>query len=294
MKQLALLFTCFLFTIAGVFAQDTIVQKNGFKRVCTIESQDSTKFYIKIRSKGQNIRTHINKSDVQRVYIKKTEMIGGRIDLNKGRFNAIRIYSGICSPMNDFASKDINLPKAGLAGSGMNFNAVIELGFNPYFGMEFKGYLNTNEFVTSGLEAEMSTAFGYKVSSDIVYYTNYGLLLGPSVKVPAGKLAFSMHLLLGYSTLSEPETKFFVITGYDDWLIYKKITAVGLATNVGAELIYPLNNNWILTANFDYVHSKYKFGNMTLKYSYGDTQTWDRGEQPYDVLNYSLGVGFRF
>ncbi len=250
--------------------------------------------YFSYRKDGVNIQTHILKSDVQSVmdhdYVIKKLSTGS---VSNGNFSGLRVMAGFCTALGDFGSKDRTQQNSGLASNGYHFGAAVDLGINNYFGVEVKGFLNTNEFVTAGIEEDLSNNIGYKVVSDIVYYQSYGFLFGPTMKAPNGKLAFSVHLLIGYSVLTQPETKF-VIPGFRDWIKFEKISASALITNIGAELIYPIKNDWFLTAGMDYFISRPEFGNLVVTYYYGKPDNLKRGKQPYEVLTYFFGAGYRF
>jgi hypothetical protein len=292
--RLVFAFFWMFFLVLPAFSQDTIVQKNGKMHLCTIESQDSTMIFFSYRKDGVQIHTHILISDIQSV--KDHDLVDKKISsgtVSKGKFTGIQLNGGFCSALGAFKSMDRRQQYSGMASNGYHLNVTLDLGISSYFGMKVKSFLNTNEFVTAGIEEELSAVIGYKVVSDIVYYSLYGLLIGPSMKLSAGKLAFSVHFLMGYSALTQPETKF-VIPGFRDWIKFEKISASALITNIGAELIYPIKNDWFLTAGMDYFISRPEFGNLVVTYYYGKPDNLKRGKQPYEVLTYFFGAGYRF
>jgi hypothetical protein len=294
MMRLVFAFFWMLIFAFPAFSQDTIIGKNGKLHLCTIESQDSTMIYFSYRKDGVNIQTHILKSDIQ--YFKDHDLVRKKLvtgTISNGNFSGLRVIAGFCTATGDFGSKDRTQEYSGFASNGFHFGATVDLGLNKYFGVEVKGLYSTNEFVTVGIEEDMSNNIGFKVVSDIVYYQSYGFLFGPTMKVPTGKLAFSVHLLIGYSVLTQPETKF-VIPGFRDWIKFEKISANAWSTNIGAELIYPIKKDWILSAGIDYFASNPEFGNLVISYYYGQPDNVTRGKQPYSVLTYSVGIGFRF
>lgn len=268
----------------SIYSQDTIFLVSGVKKICKIQHQDSTRIYVTLNWKGQELNTSIEKGSVESIHY-----YNPNYRLYRDRLNRVNLSLGMSSAIGDFASED-NTETAGLAGIGFNINSKLMLYFNKNFGVDIKGYFNSNKFLTSKIADQWSSGGGY-IKTNNVYYTSYGLLIGPSFIIPGNKTSFNGHFLIGYSNFTQPEATF---TMANKILKMGEGSSGGIIINFGGGLIFSINKNFDFLINLDYMSAKYNIDKISFTHSNGYIEQINRGTQNLEVINITSGFGFKF
>ncbi len=304
MKKTFLFLVCSLLLPFIITAQDTIVKKNGVNLICKIQNQDNSTIYFTIERNGQKLNnpiilhSSIDKNEVQSIhfYNPQHRTTSNKINSsNEEKDNSLNLSVGLSAAIGDFGNQDVNSSTSGLAGNGININGVFSHKFTKRIGLSLKGYFNSNSFSTNLLANQMSSTSGYDFTSNNVSYTGHGMMIGPDFITSGKRCSFVSRFLIGFSSLTEPESIFTVNSGGNSGSItMPEITQNAFVYNIGGGLLFTIASNWYFIINVDYIRSQYTFGNIILSSSTGATQSFDRGSQPYEVINASAGFGVRF
>jgi hypothetical protein len=289
MKKRVLFLVYFLLQSVLIYSQDTIVQKSGVKHSCKIKSMDSTTVYFTKETNGIKINSSIKRSEV--VFIRFYNPIHTSTQPKR---SSLDLSMGLSSAISNYGSKDLNSSSAGLASNGFNLNVTFSYNYNIHFGLTIKGYLGSNRFVTNGFAAQLSKSSGYNFINDTVSYMNRGIMIGPDYIFLGKRFSFIIHLLLGFSSLTEPEATFTTYTGGYGWIKMDAASANGFVVDNGGSLIFTMKKDWYFIMNLDYIASHYTFGNISMSALNGSIQNFNRGVQSYEVINISGGVGVKF
>ena len=122
MNKLLLIIALFLLTPIVMFAQDTIIRKNGVSTPCVIQSEDSTMVHFYINRNRQKILTFLNKEEIDSI---KYGIIPEPIPFDKASigFGMGLDYGGFGLNFTIYPQQNVGL----FAGLGY---AMVGLGYN--------------------------------------------------------------------------------------------------------------------------------------------------------------------
>ena len=277
---------------AAMLAQDTLVLKDGRTLPCKISGTDSANVYFDTYSRNQKIvHTVVSKNNIQEIRYHPAAPDEGKTY----RTSSFGILAGISLPTGEFANDDINSEDAGMAGKGININAVFKNYFTRNFGLAVKAFYNNNLWKVDKLGDQISSMLKMPVTNNTVKYISFGFLTGPELLLPVDKLSVNGHLLCGYAHLTEQEVTFAISSGINyGWIKFGKISRGAFMSDFGGGLVYSVNENWNLTANVDYLSGTFDFNKITISYSSGENQKLDRLSQKYGVVSICAGIEIKF
>jgi len=187
MNRLFIIIALLLLTPIVIFAQDTIIQKNGIKTPCLIQNEDSTNVHFYIKRKGRKILTFLNKEEIDSI---KYGIIKEPIPFDKGSLGAgLGLdYGGIGLNFTFFPQENIGLFAAyGYAMVGLSFNAGAKYRYIP------------NK--TATVLPYAIAMYGYNTAIKVKNWTNYNkLYYGATVGV--GLEFHSKSKSIGYWTVA--------------------------------------------------------------------------------------------
>lgn len=207
------------------------------------------------------------------------------------------ISPGPSIPIGDFASTDLRYDKAGYAKTGVHLSVDFTYHFFKYFGVAGLWTGNVNpvniEKMTDKLEGlfmMIDPDFAWEVQSQA--WSSGGLLAGPLLSLPLGRLQLDLRALYGVSSSKVPRLDMSATDGVNSFVITQhEARKTSLACNFGGGLRYHFSENLALTANMDnfMVYPEFDVA-VTSDVGYGGS---GKVEQFINMMNFSIGIGYK-
>lgn len=213
----------------------------------------------------------------------------------------VGISYGLSSPSGDFASKDINDEKAGVAKMGYNVGLSGSYLFSKYIGVAalfrfqsnsqdeqpYKDFMNNISAPPSGasyvVDAKTWDVFSYMAG----LYVSYPL---------TQKLSVESKVLFGLSTTAFPETNISVssVSSKAEIMKFTSTNSSAFSNLLSFGVKYNLDKRFRLLADIDYWSFKPEFTRTVIIQSSTPTSDQTKSSPSLNALNFNIGLGYSF
>ncbi|MDP1727701.1 MAG: hypothetical protein Q8M15_13030 [Bacteroidota bacterium] len=205
------------------------------------------------------------------------------------------ISRGISYPQGNFASNDPNNNLAGYAESGGFLNLSFTYKFNKYLGATILYNLQAYETDGEPMTINFTQTIGVPMGIEYVYGSSTWSMGSYLAGIHGSftilkKLCFESNLLIGYSNVWCPSISHLVYVG--PWEVRQGKKNSTISFLIGAGLKYNIIGHVCLLANAEYMVARPEFKNVEIIKSDGP-DLYISFSKPIQVLNYSLGLGYR-
>ena len=208
----------------------------------------------------------------------------------------VAISIGPSIPIGDFASKDPDNDKAGLAQTGAIFDISFCYKLGKQLGVSalLRGQANSTDKQVIVNELATQLPSGVTADVDTGYWSAGALMVGGYGSFPLSKkISFDSKIMFGLLTASSPSFDINLNSGGGmGWVKQESVSSSAFAYLLGVGLKFDAGKRICLLANVDYMGAKPKFENVEIVGSDGTIQTTN-WEQPYATINIGIGVGYR-
>lgn len=196
-------------------------------------------------------------------------------------------------PQGNYAKCDITNDQSGYAMQGMYIGVQGSYKFHKNVGVLFMyngASHRVKEYETWQLHKPVLP--GSMVDVESGYLFSGSMVIGPTLILPFDRAECSIYGLAGFSSSTIPEIVINSWGGGDGILTQNETTAAALAYTIGGELMFYLGKKFALIINMDYYKTTPEFDvAYTSNYGYSADEVF---EQEFEMLNISIGVGYRF
>ena len=194
-----------------------------------------------------------------------------------------------------FAIGDFSDNSSGGAGTGINYSFSFQNLFSEQYGIGLKFLNNSNSFDSEEVTRQLNSSTSYTWSTDKCSWSGYGVLDGLiEQKQVSKKFSLNFKVLIGYLQMNSPEVKSYLTTSSNNWIKIGSASTGAFAYNIGAGFGILINPKWNLLFNCDYFKSDLKYDNIVTTSCDGTSNNTNNVQQPYSIINITLGIGFNF
>jgi hypothetical protein len=304
MKNKSGIFLCiaFIFSIAGAFAQDVIIRKNGDRIYCRIVGEDSVSIYY--LRKPQKMRFEIKKLEVEsyemssRLSARKLAR-GTTLDTSdkKEELAILSFYGGLAVPLSEFKNSNLKDSAAGFAKPGACFRTSLTFKLTKYFGLSASYCYQTHAFDVASFDAQVRQVNppGTSVQSQSGNWKIRGFYGGVYLTLPAKKkkdLSFDLDLSVGYPLYTYPELDTQASLNGQSIVINQYSSDKRALTFLGTlGLRYKLEKHIVFNFNIGFLAGKPAFSNIFTVSSAG-LASYDNYTQKVSSINLQAGLSF--
>lgn len=208
---------------------------------------------------------------------------------------------GLSSPLNDFAIKDVNNDKAGIAKMGYNVGLSGSYLFSKYLGVAalfrfqsnsqdeqtYKDFMNNISAPPSGVS--------YAVAAKD--WNIYSYMAGLYVSYPlTRKLCIESKVLFGLSSSSFPETQISVssVSAKTEIMKFTSTNSSAFSNLLNLGIKYSLDDKLRLLAHIDYWSFKPEFTRTATIQSSTPTTYETKSSPSLNTINFNVGLGYSF
>lgn len=208
----------------------------------------------------------------------------------------VAVSIGPSFPIGDFASKDPDNEKAGLAQTG----AIFDISFGYKLGKNFgvaaliRGQANSTD--TQAIVDELYTQIPSTVNADVETgnWTAGAFLAGGYASFPVSKkISFDPRVMIGFLSATSPDTDVYLSDGSNSgWVKQASVTSTAFAYLVGVGLKFDVGKRICILTNLDYMGANPEFKDVQTLSSDGNIEV-NNWKQPFSTINVGVGVGYR-
>jgi len=208
----------------------------------------------------------------------------------------IAISIGPSIPIGDFASKDADNDKAGLAQTGGLFDISFAYKFGKYLGvsglLRTQAYSADKQVIVDAVREQLPGNVAVDVQAG--NWVTGAFMAGGYGSFPiSNKASFDTRLMIGAITADSPSLDIYINGGGGSaWTKQENVTSSALAYLVGVGFKFNVGKRICILANADYMAATLSFENAEIVSSDGslNTTSWD---QPFGSVNIGVGVGYK-
>jgi len=297
-KNRLLLVVLFLFAVSLGQAQDIVVLNNGRKIYCRIVNIDSVS--ISYTLPHQKRQFEIQKTEVYRYdqrSASKTKNIYPHRPRDFSEKLVIGFSGGPATPLDEFASQDVNSIKSGLAKTGFFFQANSVLKLNQYFGFTFDYHYQAHAFSDGLIASQLNNIYRGNpfFTTTSTKWKIRGFFGGIHICLPVKSidhLSFDINLAAGVPKVTLPELNI-VAKGTGGAVTVTQYLSVTTAPTFlgGLGLKYRVQENVAFTVYVNYLQTKAQFTNVYTLATNG-VYSYDNYTQKISTLNVQFGLSF--
>lgn len=267
-------------------AQDTQLLKNNRNVLCEKNRINTYSEYIERNGYDQKIRSFPNKDNMRKIRPYSPQL--AKSD-SKGSvpFDAFMFSAGLSVPESQYL-------KNNNARYGVCFNGILAHFYNRFAGIMIKGYYCTDKINNDDIINYVKEKTGVTISINNTSYKPFGLMIGPSLRMPIHKFSLTGYFLMGSCRLNQPELKTTFPNGY--WVKITSTYTNFLIYHEGLTGEFALTKSLILFVSGDYTSGSFKFPQSEMTESLGNIPIiidWISKEK-YRMINVNGGIGVRF
>lgn len=283
------------FSLRGL-AQDIIIYKDGRRISCRITAIDSTNLYCRI---GGSRETPVPRNTVHKYYLSRhsekrlARGLPPGVSRDKEELFLFGGSAAFSSPVQDFASMDINSETSGLAMRGLSVNGMVMLKAGDVFGFKVMYRSQSHQFATQPICNALTAAFpGFTFSCDAERWRMNGVFGGMSLRFPIRSvegLRMTIDADVGMPRCHFPTLNYTGYTALGSGSVRQSARSVTTgAWCVGAGLSYRAGDQVALAVFAEYVSSSPEF--EVSVYSNGTLAARQNYLQKMTVVNVGLGL----
>ena len=209
--------------------------------------------------------------------------------------NRINLSFGPSFAIGLFGDKSIDNEDAGYAGTGADIYLFYEHKFSKNYGIGIKWFGNSNKYDTDRYIENLNYITGDHWTAEEAFWGTGGLFAGATANVPTSdKLIVNFKLLVGYAVSTSPLLKVTDLDRTDTWLQMESVTEGSIGFDFGAGIIYLFKPKWSVDINFDFIGSKFEYGNIVINNSGGSHDHTSYLKQSVEIINTTVGINYHF
>ncbi len=204
---------------------------------------------------------------------------------------------GLCIPTGDFAIKDIKIPAAGLANTGVMYDLSFAYRFEKKFGIAISLREQVNPLDNENIASQFRSQIpGAQWTVESKNWVTVGFMFGGYFSLPIGNgnTSFEIKEMIGFVNVTSPEmTITGTANGVSEWELLKGNTATSFSYLFGAGFKFNLGSTVCLLTGFDLSGTKPGFENSTTTSNFGYYSS-NSFVQSIGAFNLTAGLGLRF